>query len=224
MKTPVQSAAASVPIRGTLRRRMWLQDGRRHTRFVQRTKWTLPALAVALLLLVAVWPEFDSVFQQVRIRIPRIDMSEAGQLRMVHPRYTGIDRQSRPYYLTAASATQVPHSDGLVTLDQPRADLTTKTGNWVEISGEAGTYETKPQLLNLYGDVQLYQDRGNEFHTDSARIDIVHGVAHGDDKVTGQGPFGHVKAEGFTIYNHGDIIVFNGKTDLTLLPRPKDVE
>lgn len=224
MKSPVHSAAVSAAMRGTMRRRLWPRDGRRHTRFVQRTKWTLPALAVALLLLVAVWPEFDSVFQHVRFRIPRIDMSEAGKLRMVHPRYTGIDRQSRPYYLTAAAATQVPHSDGLVTLDQPKADLTTKAGNWVEISGEAGTYETQPQLLNLYGDVQLYQDRGNEFHTDSARIDILHGVAQGHDAVTGQGPFGYVKAQGFTIYNHGDIIVFNGKTDLTLLPHAKDVE
>jgi lipopolysaccharide export system protein LptC len=79
-------------------------------------------------------------------------------------------------------------------------------------------------LLDLYGDVLLYQDRGNEFHTDSARIDMLNGTAEGHDAVSGQGPFGHVTAEGFALHNRGDVIIFTGKTHLTLLPRPKDAE
>jgi lipopolysaccharide export system protein LptC len=221
MKGPLQSAVA---LRTNLRRRLRRDDGRSHSRFVQRTKWTLPALAIALLLLVAMWPELDSVVQHVRFGASRIDLSEARRLRMVNPRYTGIDRESRPYVLTADTATQVPRSDDLVTLDAPKADLTTKSGNWVEISGDTGTYQTQPQLLDLYGNVELYQDRGNEFHTDSARIDILSGTAESHDPISGQGPFGHVTAEGFTMYNRGDVIVFNGKTNLILLPRPKDVE
>jgi lipopolysaccharide export system protein LptC len=221
MKGPLQSAIA---MRGNLRRRFRLDDGRNHTRFVHRTKWTLPALAIALLLLVAVWPQLVSLFEHVRFGMPRIDLSEARRLRMVQPHYSGIDRQNRPYVLTADAAMQVPRSDDLVTLDGPKADLTTNSGNWVQISGDTGTYQTQPQLLDLFGNVQLYQDRGNEFHTDSAHIDIVNGTAEGHDPVDGQGPFGHVTAEGFTMYNRGDVIVFNGKTNITLLPRPKDAE
>lgn len=221
MKGPLQSAVA---LHLTLRRRLRPDDGRSHTRFVQRTKWTLPALAIGLLLLVAIWPQLNSVFQHVRFGVPRIDLSEALRLRMVNPRYSGIDRDSRPYILTAKAATQVPRSDDLITLDGPKADMTTRSGNWVEISSDAGTYQSQPQLLDLYGNVELYQDRGNEFHTDSARIDILNGTAEGRDSISGQGPFGHVTAEGFTMYNRGDVIVFNGKTDLILLPRPKDVE
>jgi len=221
MKGPLQSAVA---LHLTLRRRLRTDDGRGHTRFVQRTKWTLPALAMGLLLLVAIWPELNSAFQHVRFGVPRIDLSEARRLRMVNPRYTGIDRDSRPYVLTAKAATQVPRSDDLITLDAPRADLTTKSGNWVEISGDTGTYQSQPQLLDLYGDVTLYQDRGNEFHTDSAHINIPSGTANSHDPVSGQGPFGHVTAEGFMLYNRGDVIIFTGKTNLTLLPRPKDVD
>lgn len=221
MKGPLQSAVA---LHMTLRRRLRVDDGRSHTRFVQRTKWTLPGLAVGLLLLVAIWPELNSAFQHVRFGIPRIDLSEARRLRMVNPRYTGIDRNSRPYVLTADAATQVPRSDDLITLDAPKADLTTKSGNWVQISGDTGAYQSQPQLLDLYGDVLLYQDRGNEFHTDSARIDMLNGTAEGHDAVSGQGPFGHVTAEGFSLHNRGDVIIFTGKTHLTLLPRPKDAE
>lgn len=221
MRGPLQSAMA---LRVNLRRHFRLEDGRNHTRFVQRTKWTLPALAMALLLLVAIWPQLQSLFEHVRFGLPRIDLSEARRLRMVQPRYSGLDRQNRPYILTADAAMQIPRSDGLVTLDGPKADLTTNSGNWVQISGDTGTYDTQPQLLDLFGNVQLYQDRGNEFHTDSAHIDIPNGTAEGHDPVEGQGPFGHVTAKGFTMYNRGDVIIFSGKTNIVLLPRPKDVE
>jgi len=221
MKEAIQSAVA---LRATLRRRLHLDDRRNHSRFVQRTKWTLPAVAMALLVLVAAWPELASLFDHVRFGMPRIDLSEARRLRMVQPHYSGIDRDNRPYVLTADAATQVPRSDDLVTLDAPKADLTTNSGNWMQISGDTGAYQTQPQLLDLFGHVQLYQDRGNEFHTDSAHIDIVNGTAEGHDRVDGHGPFGQVTAQGFSMYNRGDVIVFNGKTNLTLLPRPKDVE
>jgi lipopolysaccharide export system protein LptC len=221
MRAPLLSASA---LRTSLRQRFRLDDGRNHTRFVNRTKWTLPALALALLLLVAVWPQLASLFNQVKLGVPRIDLSEARRLRMVQPHYSGLDRQNRPYVLTADAATQVPRSDDLITLDGPKADMTTNSGNWVQISGDTGTYQTQPQLLDLFGNVILYQDRGNEFHTDSAHIDIINGTAQGHDAVEGQGPFGHVTAEGFNIYNRGDVIVFTGKTNLTLLPRPRQVE
>jgi len=219
MRGPLQSAVA---LRINLRRRFRLDDGRTHSRFVHRTKWTLPGLAVALLLLVAAWPQLQSIFEHVRFGLPRIDLSEARKLRMVQPRYSGIDRENRPYVLTADAATQIPRSDDLISLDGPKADLTTNSGSWVEISGDAGTYQTQPQLLDLYGNVLLYQDHGNEFHTDSARIDVANGAAEGHDPIDGQGPFGHVKAQGFKMFNRGDVIVFTGKTYLTLLPRAKD--
>jgi lipopolysaccharide export system protein LptC len=221
MKGPIQSA---VVLRSNLRRRFRIDDGRGHSRFVQRTKWTLPAVAIALLLLVAIWPQLQAVFERVKLGIPHIDLSEARRLRMVQPRYTGLDRDNRPYVLTADAATQVPRSNDLISLDGPKADLTTGSGNWVEISGDSGTYQSQPQLLDLFGNVQLYQDRGNEFHTDTARIDMQNGTAEGHDTIDGHGPFGHVTAEGFTIYNRGDVIIFTGKTNLTLLPRPKDAE
>jgi len=220
MKGPFQSAVA---LRSTLRRRLRLDDGRGHSRFVQRTKWTLPAVAAALLVLVAIWPQLQAAFEHIRF-VPRIDLSEARRLRMVQPRYSGIDRENRPFVLTADAATQTPRASDIISLDGPKADLTTNSGNWVQLSGDAGTYQSEPQLLDLYGNVELYQDRGNEFHTDSAHIDILNGTAEGHDTIDGHGPFGHITAEGFTLYNHGDVIIFTGKTNLVLLPRAKAIE
>jgi lipopolysaccharide export system protein LptC len=214
----------TIALRVSLRRHLRFGDTRSHSRFVQRGRWILPVLAVTLLLLVGTWPEIKAMIDRLHFTVPRIDISEARNLRMVDPRYTGIDKDNRPYVLTASTANQVSQSDDIISLDVPRADMTTNTGNWVEVTGYTGTYQPQPQLLDLYGDVELYQDRGNEFHTDSARLDIASGTALGTDPVTGQGPFGHVTAEGFAMYQRGDVIDFTGKTNLTLLPRPKAAE
>ena len=219
-----RQAAFAVNMRGSLRRRLRFGDTRSHSRFVQRTKWILPSLAVSLLLLVAVWPQLRSVVDHLHFIVPRIDPSDARNLRMLDPHYSGIDRDNRPYVLTASAATQLSAADDIVSLTQPKADMTTNSGAWVEVTSYTGTYQPQPQLLDLYGDVELYQDRGNEFHTDSARIDVANGTAHSDQPVTGQGPFGHVTADGFTMLDRGAVILFTGKTNLVLLPRPKDAE
>ncbi len=71
----------------------------------------------------------------------------------------------------------------------------------------------------MFGNVALYQDKGNEFHSTSAHLDMNAGTAEGDDPVTGQGPFGHVTAQGFRILNRGDIIYFTGHARLDMAPR-----
>jgi lipopolysaccharide export system protein LptC len=214
----------TIALRVTLRRHLRFGDTRSHSRFVQRTKWILPAIAVTLLLLVGTWPEIKATVERLHFALPRIDLSDARNLRMVEPRYTGIDKDSRPYVLTASSATQAAGNDDLISLAAPKADMTTNSGNWLEVTGYTGAYHPQPQLLDLYGDVELYEDRGNEFHTDTAKLDIANGTATGDHPVNGQGPFGHVTAEGFAMYNRGEIIDFTGKTSLTLMPRAKDAE
>jgi lipopolysaccharide export system protein LptC len=219
-----RQGATTFALRASLRRHLRFGDTRSHSRFVQRGKWILPSLAASLLLLVATWPQLKSVVDHLHFTLPRIDLSDARNLRMLEPRYTGIDRDNRPYVLTATSATQASGSDDIVSLEAPKADMTTNSSSWLQVTSYTGTYQPQPQLLDLYGDVELYQDRGNEFHTDSARVDVANGTATSDQPVTGQGPFGHVTAEGFTMLDRGAVIQFTGKTNLVLLPRPKEAE
>jgi lipopolysaccharide export system protein LptC len=193
--------------------------GRRYSRFVFLTKLALPAVACALLLLIAAWPRLQGVFETVHLPAPRLDLSEARDLHMANARFTGIDRNNRPFTITAVMARQKPDLQGLVTLDKPKGDLTTTAGNWLELSANTGLYEQQPQLLDLFGEVALYQDKGNEFHSTTAHIDMAAGTANGDDPMTGQGPFGNVTADGFRILDRGDTIIFKGHAMLDIEPR-----
>ena len=198
---------------------------RRYSRFVYLTKLALPAAACGLLLLVAAWPRLEGVFETGRFAAPRIDLSEARDLHMAAARYTGIDREDRPFTITADTARQKPvpgsspGGDNLITLERPKGDLTTAGGNWLELSASTGLYQPQPQLLDLFGEVALYQDKGNEFHSTTAHVDMAAGTAEGDDPVTGQGPFGSVTAEGFRILGRGDTIIFKGRAKLEIQPR-----
>jgi lipopolysaccharide export system protein LptC len=189
-----------------------------YSRFVASMKVALPCIAVGLLLLVAAWPRIQSAVERLK-KMPRIDFGQARDLRMVNVRYTGVDRHDRPFTVTADSARQRPEVDDLVELEAPKADLTTQSGTWIALTAYTGVYQPQAQLLDLFGNVEIFQDKGNEFRTDSAHIDMGKNSAEGHDPVEGHGPFGTVQAEGFRVENEGDVIIFLGKTTLLLESR-----
>ena len=189
-----------------------------YSRFVAFMKLALPAAAAGLLLLVAIWPHIQSTIERLH-KLPRIDFTQARDLRMVNLHYSGRDRHDRPFTVTADAARQRSESDDLVELEGPKADMTTDNDTWLALTGYSGVYRPQAQLLDLFGNVELFQDKGNEFKTDTAHIDLSKGTAEGEDPIQGQGSFGTIEAEGFRVENEGDIVIFTGKSRLVLEPR-----
>src|ERR1019366_8135671 len=66
---------------------------------INLTKSLLPALALALLASIALWPEFDRVKDQTHLSFRRIS-NEVDGARLIDARYRGVDEQGRPYTLT----------------------------------------------------------------------------------------------------------------------------
>jgi lipopolysaccharide export system protein LptC len=193
--------------------------GQGYSRLVSVLKLLLPAIAAALLLLIVAWPHLQASFDKISALVPRLNLSDARDLRMLSARVSGVDRQNRPYVVTADTARQLPGADGLIAMEGPKADMTLQSGAWLAVTADTGVYKSQNQLLDLFGQVNLFHDKGYEFLTDSAHVDMQAGTAEGDEKVSGQGIFGHVDAEGFRIYDRGDRVVFTGKSKMLLLPR-----
>ncbi len=190
----------------------------RYSQFVSLAKRILPGIAVILLLLVAMWPRIEETFEHVRFTPPRLDLREAQDLSMVEAHYSGVDRQQRPYVLTADVARQNPGANDIVALEKPKGNMTNAGGGWFRITARTGVYQPQAQLLDLFGDVRLLQDKGNEFRSDSAHIDMANGTAEGHQPIEGEGPFGHANGEGFRILDRGDTIIFTGRSHLELVP------
>lgn len=191
---------------------------RRYSRFVGLAKRIFPVFALVLLLLVAVWPRLRDAFEHVHFLTPRLDLREAQDLRMVEAHYSGVDRQRRPFVVTAEVARQNPNANDVVALEKPKGELTTQSGGWVRITASTGIYQPQTQLLDLFGNVELFQDKGTAFRTDSAHIDMANGTAQGHEPIEGRGSFGYITGQGFRILDRGDTIVFTGKSHLELVP------
>lgn len=188
----------------------------RHSRLVLLLRRVLPAIGAALLLLIAVWPRLAPVWERMRLAFPAIDLRDARELDMINPHYSGIDREGRPFAVTAASGRQLPDRQDLVSLQGPRADLKGHNGANIVVTARTGVYQSQTQLLDLFGDVTLVHQNGMRFVTEAARVNAASNTAEGQKPVQGHGPSGDVKAEGFRIADRGDKILFTGRSDLVL--------
>jgi lipopolysaccharide export system protein LptC len=187
----------------------------RHSRRVARLKMLLPAFGLGLLLLVAAWPRLAALFENVGAGFAGIDLREARELRMVNPRYAGIDRQNRPYVLTAAVGRQMPDRTDLLSLTRPRAEMTARHGV-VTVTAATGIYQAQAKLLDLFRRVSIVRTDGTRFSTESAHVDFTGNTAEGHDPVKGRGSWGRVAAQGFRILDKGDRVIFTGRSDLAL--------
>jgi len=190
--------------------------GDRYSRRVALLKRLLPAVGLTLLVLVAVWPRLGPLLDSVRLGFPAIDLREARELRMLNPRYAGIDRFNRPYVVTSAIGRQVPNRDDLMSLEQPKAEMMMHRGASVVVTAATAMYQSQAQLLDLFDDVNLFHENGTRFVTRTAHVDVSANTAEGHDPVVGHGPSGDIAAQGFRILDKGDTIIFTGSSNLRL--------
>lgn len=188
----------------------------RHSRRVALLKRLLPVIGVSLLLLIAIWPRLAPLWERIGFVFPTIDLRDARELQMLNPRYAGVDREGRPFVVTAASGRQIPDRQDLMSLQSPRADVKTHGGADIAVTAVRGVYQGQAQLLDLFGDVTVLHQNGTRFLTQTARVNAVTNTAQGSDPVEGHGPSGDLKAQGFRILDQGDTILFTGRSEMVL--------
>jgi len=181
----------------------------RYSRRVAFLKRVLPAVGVTLLLLVAGWPRLAPLLESVRLGFPAIDLREARELRMVNPRYAGLDRYNRPYVVTATIGRQVPDRNDVMALERPKAVMTVHGGASVVLMAATGIYQSQAQLLDLFSDVNLIHENGTRFVTQQAHINLSDNTAEGDNPIEGHGPSGDITGQGFQVLSKGDTIFFS---------------
>jgi lipopolysaccharide export system protein LptC len=180
---------------------------------IRLTKWLLPAVALALLATVALWPEIDRVTDHARLTFHQMT-AEVDGARLTDARYRGVDQQGRPYTLTASVAKQV--GPERVNLTAPSGDMVQQNGTWLMLQAKDGVYMQQAQQLDLSHDVVLYRDDGLTMRTESAAIDLKNGAAAGSEPVHAEGPFGTLDAQGFSLVDKGQAIQFPGPARLVL--------
>ena len=190
---------------------------------VTTLKIVLPAIAVGLIVLVALWPQY--LLEGGRSHIVAHPTGAAGidRLSMTNPHFQGTDERNRPFSVSAERAMQDLRDDNLILLARPEAEMTLEDGAEIALKAAEGSYRRESELLRLTGGVDLAHNRGYRIKTPSAAIDLKGGTAEGNEPVDAQGPFGTLQAEGFRVAERGDIVEFTGKSRLVLTAGPESL-
>jgi lipopolysaccharide export system protein LptC len=192
-----------------------------YSQIVGLLKFALPAVALGLATLVLIWPQLNPLDQRFRLVPVQVTIEDLENLRMVQPRYVGVDEQSQPFTIVADQASQAKGSSDSTDLTAPQGDIQLHRGAWLAMSAERGVYHQSAKRLDLDGGVQLFHDGGYEISTEAARVDLDKGFASGDAAVRGQGPNSLLEGEGFRIHDRGQRVEIVGAARIVLYPAPR---
>jgi lipopolysaccharide export system protein LptC len=215
------SQIGTIDLGGRRRARRVVPVHRRYSRLVELLRYLLPALALSLIALVALWPQLIGTAGGLIVPIfanAKIDGADIMMMR--NPRYLGHTKNQEPYELTAAAAYADPKLPNQVHLDHPAGALTGAGPRDVNLTARHGLYNRSADKLDLNGTVELTTSDGYRFDTDHAHIDLKSGDVVGDQPIQGSGPTGTLWAERFQILDKGDLLHFEGRVKVTLPPHP----
>lgn len=196
------------------------------SRFVWLMRGVLPGAVLGLFAVLIAWPSL--MVPDERVQIGKIDrttgLDGADALTMVNPRYYGVDVSSRPYSVIADKASHTTIETGAILLDKPRADTVLNDGAGVLLDSETGVYYHNDQKIDLFGNVNVYHDKGYEIHTEEAHMDLASGVAEGSKPVQGHGPSIQLEGQGFLITERGRTVTLTGASRMVIYPPRKGSE
>jgi lipopolysaccharide export system protein LptC len=198
----------------------WPQGGVRpgdaHSRLVGLLKYLLPASALMLVLMVALWPQLVGTYGGLIAPLLDRKLPATEAMLMHEARYVGMTREAEPYEVTAASAYMDPMRPNRVQLDDLAADIPTAGSRDLHVTAPKGTYFRANGKLDLGGGIVLTTSDGYRFQTESAVVNLAGSEVVGDQPIAGRGPAGKLSADRFEIQDGGQFLRFEGRVKLTL--------
>src|ERR1700744_6093015 len=137
--------------------------GAGHTHLVRVLRAMLPVTAFLVLVALVVFPMITNK------KIQAIAVSNIPDLVIINLRVTGLDNKNEPYSISALKTTRPSGAKNIYDLDKPEGEITLTNGSWVSALAKYGRYDQETRRLWLGGDVQLFQDKGNQFTSDEAQ-------------------------------------------------------
>ncbi len=171
-------------------------DAIRYSQFVSLMKRALPLAAAAVLAAVLVYSFLPRPSDRITLSAQRMGTID-NDLAMIKPKLTGADEEGNPFVITAEVAVQDPKHLHRARMTKIEADMAMKDGRWLSALAEHGFFDMDAGLLKLEGGISMYSDAGYELHTKRLDAEMKKGLFHGPGEVTGQGPFGSMRANRF---------------------------
>ena len=207
--------ATAAPISaGHTARQIAARPGSRHDKVMQLLKWLLPALALAVLATIVIWPltkvnEFSFLLAKDNVGMA------AERLRIDNAVYRGETNKGEAFVISAQGAIQRSSTVAVVTLTGLQAKLAMIEGP-AKVTAPSGRYFIETDRLQVAGPVRL--DSAAGYTLDSATVDIDLNTRRvtTDQPVKGNLPFGAFRAGRFQGDIQGRRVILDGGMHLRI--------
>jgi len=183
----------------------------RHSRFVRLLRVVLPAFVVIGGIggiVVTTWLDPLRALAKLPVNIGGVVVSGT-KITMQQPRMAGFTRDSRPYVMTARTATQDVTAPNLLELEDIHATMETRDRGAFEVTARSGLYETKSEKLTLHQDIVVTSANYEALLTEAV-IYVPAGRIVSEQPVVVKMLQGTINSKRMEVLNSGEVVRFEG--------------
>ena len=188
----------------------------RHSGRVRFLRIAFPLAAIFIVSVVA------GAYYWSRASLPDIAIQSASiendKMVMKNPELNGLDKENRPYNLSAREAITDPLEPRKVELLDIAAQVPVEEGLFANILAGTGFYDAEAKTLRLGGNVDVNTDDGMTLKLQDADVDMGAGslVTHNPVVITTEQAT--ISANSFSVQNNGEKVVFETRVKMTIYP------
>lgn len=190
-----------------------------YSRVVFWLKIILPAMAVALLLMIMVWPKVDSDSSHFHLEPQNVAKEAPTSSVIVGPRYVGSTGNGVTYSIRADAAAPAPSDPNAINLQKLQIDLSLQNMDTVHLNADRATYWRDRNGMTAHGNIYVQTAEDQEIFTETAYADFAKGIIWGEAPISGRSPNGQFTAQGFEAAPDSGMIKLKGRTQMTLQPK-----
>ena len=195
-----------------------------HTRRVLILKHGLPVFAFLFASLMLAWPSLIAPpKEQFSLATPKYDGGQGAGVDMEKVRFYSQDSKKQPLTVVATKVLETDPEKQIITMYKPVA--TYQMENGISLTGQTpyGLFYQKEDYMLFEDKVTVTTDSGYEAVSRSVVCNNKTGEIYSDEKITIKGPAGHLQATGFKMTDSGEQIIFNNKTDTTIIQNNENI-
>lgn len=188
----------------------------RHTKIIRLTKLLLPCIAALLIGLLILFPSLKETKDEFSIDITIPKKGELEKLHMENTTFYITDKDNKVNNFTAKNVDETAPGSKLIKLTNPDGVLPMTNGAWSNIKAPIGYYNQSTNVLTLQNTVDIFYSDGMSAKTEEMTFDFNANKGWGNKEIFSEGIFGSLKSQGFEFYAKKNLLIFTGKTYISV--------
>lgn len=202
------------------RRRRAFHRAKAHSRLVAVLRRALPLLALVCVSLYFFKGDFALEYKDMKASVEAVKFSK-DELKMINPRLEGHDEKTGSYLIIADEASQRTSTPHLIRLKNITAKLDHPQNGSINMRAPEGAFDTKSEVLDLVGAIDIKGDDGLAASLTEATIEIKQQLITSGKPVFIERLGSSIEAQGIKIEGLTKVMNFVGPVKVKLIKSPE---